>query len=196
MIDTTVSPFVRKLAAVGLALAVLIVAFGFLIEPAARRVWGLAATIEERREHLGRLEALARGPANATDVAGIRRALVAATWLEGETEAIRLANLQRAVRQVADKVGIRLRSTQTLPTTPRDDLAQLGLQATAQATLPSIQRFLYGLETHRPMLIVEALELQPLNTTGTGQDGREERALQMVLRVRALTPATEKGGIR
>ena len=192
MMESRVSPQISRFAALGLAAVVAVAVFGFVLEPVVSRIVGLEGEIQAKREHLGRLAAIAARMSDAPGSAGQASRMLAAVTLEGETEAIQLANLQTAVGRAAEAAGVRLRSTQALPVLQRDEFAFAGLQSTAQVRLEALQRLLHGLEVHRPMLIIDAIDMAPLNGSG-GPEGGDDRVLQVNFRVRALVAATKKG---
>ena len=135
MSPSPLSPAVSRFAALGLTLAVILLVGGLALEPALRRIVGLGDGIEAKREHLGRLMLLATRAPDASQSQRMAARLLADAYLEGGTEAVQFANLQAAVGRVAEAAGVRLRSTQTLPVTQRDDLAFPGLQSTVQVPI-------------------------------------------------------------
>lgn len=193
MTQTRVSPHLRKFAAVGLAAAGVLAVLGFVVEPIASRIIGIDAQIQAKREHLGRLTVIAsRSPQN-TDAAQLSARPLAAFTLEGETEAVQLATLQTAIGRVAEEAGVRLRSTQALPVMQRDELGFVGLQSTVQVRLEALQRLLYGLETHRPMLLVDAIDMAPITAASGSPETSDDRLVHVNFRVRALVAPTKKG---
>ena len=175
-----VSRPVRRLAAVGLALAVLLALAGAL-EPALRRLLTIGAEIEAGRERLGQLTALARAaPGSGGALEAEERAIGAALFLDGESEAIQLANLQAGVRGLAERAGIRLRSIQTMAPVKRDDMSLAGVRLAMQAPIEALQRLLLAIDQHRPLLMLDGLEIAPIEGGPTGA-----RSLQIDMRLLA-----------
>lgn len=193
MIADKVSPQISRIAAIGLAAAVALAVFGFVLEPMVSRIVELDGQIQAKREHLGQLTAMAARAPNPAAAAARAAQTLAAVTLDGETEAIQLANLQAAVGRVAEAAGVRLRSTQALPVMQRDDMGFAGLQSSAQVRMEALQRLLHGIEVHRPMLIVDAIDMAPLSTATAGLEGGDDRLLQVNFRVRALVAPVKKG---
>ena len=193
MAQTRVSPQLRTFAAVGLAAAGLLAVLGFVVEPIVSRIIGIDAQFQAKREHLGRLVLIASRKPQTADAAQLSARTLAALTLEGETEAIQLATLQTAIGRVAEEAGVRLRSTQALPVMLRDDLGFAGLQSTVQVRLEALQRLLYGLETHRPMLLVDAIDIAPITGASGSPETSDDRIVHVNFRVRALVAATKKG---
>ena len=193
MTQTRVSPHLRKFAAVGLAAAGVLAVLGFVVEPIASRIIGIDAQIQARREHLGRLTLIASRTPQTTDAAQLSARTLAALTLDGETEAVQLATLQTAFGRVAEEAGVRLRATQALPVMLRDERGFVGLQSTVQVRLDALQRLLHGLETHRPMLLVDAIDIAPITGASGGPEGSDDRLVHVNFRVRALVAATKKG---
>lgn len=193
MIADKVSPRISMIAAVGLAASVALAVFGFVLEPMVSRIVELDGQIQAKREHLGQLTAMAARAPNPAAAAARAAQTLAAVTLDGETEAIQLANLQAAVGRVAEAAGVRLRSTQALPVMQRDDMGFAGLQSSAQVRMEALQRLLHGIEVHRPMLIVDAIDMAPLSTATAGLEGGDDRLLQVNFRVRALVAPVKKG---
>lgn len=174
-----ISAPVRRIAAVGLLLA-LIAALAAAAGAVLQQVAAADAALEERRERLGQLIAVARAAPEASR-AEADRAAAAALWLEGETDAIRLAGLQATVRQVVEASGARLRSIQTLAEATKGELTVTGVRLVVETDIDGLQRLLLGIEGRRPMLIVDGLDVAPRD----GGEGRG-RELQADLRVLAL----------
>ncbi len=190
----TLSPPIRKFAALGLLLALVLAIAGYVITPFARHLAHLDEQITAKRELLGRLTAFhADMPAADAAARGNARLIASEVHLPGETEPIRLANLQSAIRQMAGDAGVRLQSTRTLPPVQRDQLQLAGLQMSLQAPIEALQRLLHRLEVHRPLLVVDGLDLVPA-TAGSASSGSGDRLLQVDLRVLAYLSLAKKFG--
>lgn len=189
----TLSPAIRKFAAVGLLLAIVLTLVGYVIVPAVRHLGQLDEQIMAKRELLGRLSAF-HAEMPAADAAARRSAemMAAEVDLPGETEPIRLANLQAAIRQMTQQSGIRLQSTRTLPAIQREQLQLAGLQMSLQAPVAAVQLLLHRLEVHRPLLIVDGLDIVPAMAGAAGA-AEGDRLLQVDLRVLAYLGQARKG---
>lgn len=184
------SPFVSRFAALGLLAALVLGLFGYVLVPAGQHTMRLSEEITTKRELLGRLLAHRQG-APAPGDAGIAadRALSAALTIQGETEPIRLAAMQAAVRRLADAAGVRLESTRTLPPVQRGQVQLAGLQVSMRAPIEALQRLLHGIEVNRPVMIIDGLDIVPIPEGPPGED----RQLRAEVRVLAHVGAMPKG---
>ena len=190
----TLSPPISKFAALGLLLTLVLAIAGYVVAPAARHQAHLDEQITAKRELLGRLTAFhADMPAAGAAARGNAQLMASEVHLPGETEPIRLANLQAAIRQMAGEAGVRLQSTRTLAPVQRDQLQLVGLQMSLQAPIEALQGLLHRLEVHRPLLVVDGLDVVPA-TAGGSNAGNGDRLLQVELRVLAYLSLAKKSG--
>jgi hypothetical protein len=152
----------HRIAAVALLAAAIGAVALAVIVPMAEYAGGLRAGIARERELLGRFEAYA---ANAGAAETLARKSDAARqsgiFLDGETDALRVASLQALVRGVAERQGLRLASARTLPAEDRNGLQLIGMQAELDADLRQLQGILVALETSRPHLFVRSIQVAP-----------------------------------
>jgi hypothetical protein len=187
------SPAISRFAALGLLLALILGLGGYVLVPAVQRTMALGEEIASKREVLGRLLAHQNSSPVQGEAAGsIDRALAADLTVQGETEPIRLAALQAAVRGLAGSAGVRLESTRTLPPVLRAQIQLSGLQVSMRASVDALQRLLHGIEVHRPIMIVDGLDIVPI-PAGSGNENGDDRLLRIELRVLAYTGAVAKG---
>lgn len=190
----SVSPAVSRFAALGLLLAFVSGAFGYVLVPAARHIANLDGEIELKRELLGRLLDHQKAMPAAGDAAQRGQALLAAEFtLPGETEPIRVANLQAVLRGMAEEAGVQLQSTRTLPPVVREQVPLVGMHLSMRAPIEAVQKLLRRIEVNRPVLVVDGLEIVPVPEGSTGIGGAE-RLLRVELRVLAHAGAGRKGG--
>ena len=176
-----------------LALVLLgVVAYGvvtFVIKPFSVQYADLEDGIETQRALLGRLAAAAEraktvqesksrpDPANKGPV-----------FLEGESDAIRISSLQSKLSETAQSIGAQLSSTQAVQARESSGVRLVGVQTQFSTTLEQLQKFMFDLETARPMLFVETLHV----SRGPDRDGQEVSDLDVRLVVLGATPR-EKG---
>lgn len=192
----TMSPAVSRFAALGLLLTVLLGLGGYVLMPAVQRTMRLGEEIEAKRELLGRLlahQGTTSGEPAPSLGGGNNGALSAELTIQGETEPIRLAAMQAAVRGLAGSAGVRLESTRTLPAVQRGQVQLSGLQVSMRARVDALQRLLHGIEVHRPIMIVDGLDIVPVAAGTSGTVG-DDRQLRVELRVLAHTGTVAKGG--
>ncbi len=155
---------VRRVAAVALLLvAVAAVAFLTII-PLNEHIAALREQIEAERVLLGRFIAVAsqENQAAELDRAG-RAAIESGAYLKGDSETIKAAALQALLSERAAANGVRLYSTRALPPRERDGLRFLGVNAQFHAEIGQLRALMHGIESARPFLFVEGLQIHPLD---------------------------------
>jgi general secretion pathway protein M len=178
-----------KFAAIGI-LAGLVYGFVATIAgPIAAEHADLKDGIETQRALLGRLNAAA-SEAKAAQTSGVPGNQIAKgpIFLDGESDAIRIAGLQSKLGEAAQEIGARLSSTQAVQAREEKDVRLVGVQTQLSTTLEQLQKFIHGLETARPLLFVDSLHV----SRGPDRDGQEVSDLDVRLVVLGATPL-EKG---
>jgi hypothetical protein len=159
------SPLMHRLAALALLFGVVGAGFALLVLPLIGHFSDLRAEIGRQRELLGRFEAFAANKDSAEAVAEqAKAAMQGGLFLSGETDALRTANLQALVTDVAAKNGIRLSSTRALPVQEQGGLRLIGVQAEFEADLKQLQAITAAVEARRPVLFVQSMQIAPLNS--------------------------------
>lgn len=82
-------------------------------------------------------------------------------FLEGGTPSVAVANLQERLRKLVETAGGELLSLQTLPERPEEGLVWVGVSMRLRLSTRSLKQLLYTIETSRPLLLVERLEIVP-----------------------------------
>ncbi len=188
--NATLRTILSKLAAVGL---LFVLGFGLMtavVNPIAAQHADLKDGIETQRALLGRLTAAAdeEKTAQATGVPG-NTAAKGPIFLDGESDAIRIAGLQSKLGDAAQEIGARLSSTQAVQAREDNNTVRLvGVQTQLSTTLENLQKFIHGLETARPPLFFDSLHV----SRGPDRDGQEVSDLDVRLVVLGATPS-EKG---
>ena len=85
-------------------------------------------------------------------------------FLAGETDALRTANLQALITEIAQEHGVRLSSTRALPVHEQDGLRFLGVQAELDADLKQLQAMVLAFESRRPYLFIQSVQIVPSAT--------------------------------
>lgn len=155
-----------RVAALLILGVVLLATWLLLIEPVARLYVETNQQIEAERIALGRLEAASNVLAEAGTAATAQPASDQPMVLQGASEARALSALQTLVAQLAGRHGVRPSTSRMLPILERDGLRLAGMQIDVRAPLATVQKLLHALETARPVLIVEALTLEPVQRDG------------------------------
>jgi hypothetical protein len=157
-----ISPVLHRLAAVALLVAIAGAAFALLALPLIGHFAGLRAEIARQRETLGRFEAFAANrEAAEAQAERARAAMNGGMFLPGETDALRTANLQALVTEIAEKNGARLSSTRALPVREQEGLRLIGVQAELDTDMKRLQAILAAVEARRPALFVQSVQIAP-----------------------------------
>jgi hypothetical protein len=166
-----ISKPVRQLIAVGLVLLALggvaVLAVIPLMAPESEIKEGL----ERERKVLGRLQTI------VNDRDAVRNydqraeaARNSGLFIEGASEAIRLASVQSQLAQIMAANGVKPRLTRGLPGRDRDDLHLVGAQVQIVAPIEKVQKVLLDIEEHQPALLVDYLQITPSSLGGVSND--------------------------
>ena len=169
----TTSRRLGQTAAVAL-LAVLILSVGLLgIVPAYETLQNLRSQIDQERLILGRLSTLRSDDREVLEIKRSTEVLQATKLtLDGETDPVRLANLQLLSNSIAATRGVQVRSTRNLPLRELTDVRLLGIQLQFAATYEQLLSILLAIEGQNPYLLVDGLQITPSpDTTSAGRSG-------------------------
>lgn len=152
--------FSSRVFAVALLIGAACLVYALIIAPLSARFFGVRTEIGEQRLLLGKLTAAAARAGMERESAG-RPAFDSdgAAFLAGGSDALRLAELQSLAAKAAEAEGIQIKSTRALPSRERDGLRLLGIEAQLSARVEQLQRILFKLESGRPLLLVETLQI-------------------------------------
>lgn len=164
----TLPRWVHRVAALGVLLAVLGLAYAVLVAPVLASYDDTRQRLTEQRELLSRYLAVAGGrEALERRVQQLsQRQAGSGAFLSGKTEALAAAALQDRVRSIMQRAGGDVRSIQNLPSESRNGLTRIGLRVQVVATIRDVRNILHELETGRPLLFVEDLNLRGRLTRG------------------------------
>ena len=163
------------LAAVGLVALLTVVPFLSQLEVARAR-------LNQERAFLGQLLDATRDTTLAELLPPADRTpKTTGLFIAGESEAIRLASLQAQVMDIIAAQAVKPRSSRNLQTRERHTLKLVGVQVQLSATIEQLQKILLEIESHRPILLVNALHLTPSSSLGIDDDrGLLEARLDVV----------------
>lgn len=179
-----------RLAALGLLATVLLLGWALAVEPYRALLAAQEAGLAERRERLERLSRIADG------VPALTRALEAASagptlgdpYLAGATDALAAATLHGRLGRMAEASGVAMVSVEPLAATEAagqgaPGSGRVALAVTASGPLDGVQRLLYAVETERPLLFVEELELTNPSVVGLQMTPVGQPVVSLRLRV-------------
>lgn len=161
---TRLSRATRRVAAVGLLALVLAFAALTTVVPLAARVAELRDQIEMERTLLGRLTVVAARKTKMSEYEQVGRAAIeSGAYLKGDSEALMAAGLQTSLAQLAAATRVRFNSTRALPPRERDAMRFIGVSLQFRAEIEQLRAFLFRIESHRPFLFVEGLQVRPVS---------------------------------
>ena len=156
------------LALLGLAVAAIV---AVSIVPLFTKIADLEERIDQERATLGRMNAIIRDENAARDLD--QRTIAArgnGQFLEGESESIRMANLQSLLADIVSATGVKPRSIRNLPARERNELRLLGVQLQFVAPIDTLRKILVAIEMQRRVLLVDALQIAPMTGTWAGNE--------------------------
>lgn len=182
------TPRLQRLLALALTLLVALAIWLLLVRPVAGLIAEQGEAIARERQLLGRFLAVANRSATAGDIERlVGEALSGEALLKGESDAIRLANLQSLVGEIAARGKLRLRSVRTLPRREQGGLAVLGVRIQVQSDMAGVQALLHRLETADTLLLLTGLQVSRVAGTAEGPT-------EIDLRLDVLGVARKEGG--
>lgn len=152
----TLASKTMALGLLGLVLAGL--ALG-LVQPLTGRLTSAQEQLAQQRALLGRLIAPVRPGAIASGAAAATPQAATDVYLNGDSDAARLAGLQSRVDGIAQKAGTRLSSTQVVAPRDANGIRLVGIETQLSANLDQLQQILFELESQKPYLLVESLHV-------------------------------------
>ncbi len=160
--------WVGRTAAVALLLGVLGVAHFHVIAPVLGAYQETDDEIAQTRELLGRYESLAHNREAYQGRLDELNAQQTGTgiYLSGATDAVAAAELQNRVKEAVSENGGRLRSIQNLPAKSDGDFLRIAVRVQFNANLASLHQMLYQLESAKPFIFVDNLDMRNRRARG------------------------------
>lgn len=161
---TSLSPRSRRLAAVGLLVAVVLSVYSFVVGPL------LASYADNRGEVAQSRAALARYQEADREIPALQKQLEAlhrqgatgAGYLDGENETLVAAALQERLKSAVVQTGGHLNSTQVLASADKGKPHRVAVRGQMQMSIAALQRVLYTLESGSPYLFIDNLDVRPV----------------------------------
>jgi general secretion pathway protein M len=158
------------------------------VVPFAARMSELGEQIEAERVLLGRFAAIAAQQGKLADFDRLgRSAIENSAYLKGESDALKAAALQTILAELAAANRVRFSSTRVLPGRERDEVRLIGVRVQFNAEMEQLRAILYRIEAYRPLLFVEALQVQPISPFSQ-RDPEQTGVLDVRLDVFGATP--------
>lgn len=92
------------------------------------------------------------------------------SYLEGSTDALAAAWLVEQVKRGVQEHGGRVSAAQNLPTATADDLQKVSVRIQFIGVIETLQRVLHAVESGRPMLFIEGMEIRETARSQAGQE--------------------------
>lgn len=160
---TVLSPLVRRLLALSILAAVVLLCWSLVIRPVIALSRDRAADIAAAAAQLDHLQLLIAHRPELERRANALRAQFAADggfWTGLSAEAI-AANVQDRLRQAVTDSGGRVKSTSGVNETTEHGFRRLTVRFSIEGTLDTVQKTLAAVETAMPALFVDSLKLAP-----------------------------------
>ncbi len=155
------APWISRVAAVGILLAILLAIYGVLVSPLIAAYSQVNGDIEQSTELLARYQ---RVTAQYPDLKRLLDRVNAdhtasGVYLPGDTDALAAARLQEIVNSRVESNGAQVRSVQILPTKEDGDFRRVGVRVQLTATIAAVARILYAFEAGGTFLFVDNLSV-------------------------------------
>ena len=176
------SPLLRRIAAWGLVVAVLVVVYGVVVAPLVQAHQRLDAQRARTEDLLAGFARIANAGAGTEDRLDALQSSQAASglYLDGETQAQAGAGLQERLIAMIRSNGGTVKSSEAIPSNTQDHPRRLTVRIQFAAYLRNIQKVLHGLEGGRPALLIESLEV----TNRRGRKSSQNSKFESILSVR------------
>jgi Type II secretion system (T2SS), protein M subtype b len=168
----------KRFGAVALA-AVLLLAGVIWIAWASLAVSTVGDQLAQEQQQL---DALATRTRNLGANSGGGEGATFDVYFPGGTEAIAAAAVQRTVDDIVEKAGGRVVESQILPVEATEEPAnRIDLRASFESDINALQKALYDIETHLPMMVVRSMSVRSFVSPGRGNADEKNPVLQVTL---------------
>jgi len=155
------SPMQSRVLALGILVLVLILLFMLVLGPLFSRFLRDSESIADLEQQLSRYQALAAELESSQQQLQTLQAQnpAAELYLPEKKAALASARLQQRLNQLLDRIGGQVISTQDLPLSRGEALPSVALNVQLRAELEQLVKLLHGVETSKPLLFVDELEI-------------------------------------
>ncbi len=155
------TPTQNRLLAIGILLLVLILLFSLVIGPLIGRFVSDGESIADLELQLARFQSLAAELESSQQQLQRLQSENPASdlYLPEQKAALASARLQQHFNQLLDQSGGQVLSTQDLPLSRDEPLPGVAIQVQIRAEIEQLVKLLYGLETSKPLLFLNDLEI-------------------------------------
>lgn len=150
----------HRMAALGLLGLTLLVLWLLILHPVFAHFSSQHETLERERVVLGRFLAAAGRQTTAGDMERrVGELLTGSALLKGESDPIRVANLQALVGEIAGQGNLRLRSVRALPRRDQGSLSVHGVSVQVATDLAGAQALIHRLESAETLLLITGVQM-------------------------------------
>lgn len=162
--------------AAGLLLVVIILVLAGIIVPTVSRVMEYQDSIEQLVFRIQRYKRVIASQDEVFEqVEETSDQIVAQGYFSNqETVALASAELQKFIKETVSTAGGELTSTQVLPQKQQGELTRIAVKIRLSGKMDMLRSVLYEIETAKPLLIVEKLDITPVR----GKRNRKTRKVE------------------
>lgn len=163
---------VRRVAALGLLAAVLLLLHLAVVQPLVESWIHAGRDAAEARLRLDTLSALAGAAGDLEAALAKRRQLSAQgpAFYQAPSDTLVAVQVQDRLKAAVEQAGGRLTSVRVLPAGEEGAFRRIALRAQAEATLAALQRVLHQLEAARPYVVLDNLSVRVPGAAGAVAD--------------------------
>jgi general secretion pathway protein M len=159
---TQVPPIIERMLALALLLGLVLLAAVFGVLPFAESARLTDDALEYNREMIARLSRSAAHPSSYDAQIDVLLARIndSGLYIRADTEPLAAAAVQEHLKRAVGLHGGELRSVQSLPSLPEENLTRIGLRVVMTGVLGPMIHVLHELETGEPYLFVDNLQIK------------------------------------
>lgn len=176
------STFTRRLIALFLLVVVLALPYVLVVQPIMAEFESNQQQIERYQELILRYRTIAADrPALEQELELAQRNIFPSQYyFSGDNPALVTASLQNQIKTFVEGSGGRLLSTQILPPEPDNGSTRVSVRVRMTGSVDSLYKTLYAIESNRPALFVESVDLNARQTRGRRRQREGETEAELM----------------
>lgn len=192
---TEMPPIVARILALALLLGLVLSVAAFGVLPFAQKVRTTNDALDQSREMIARLSRSAAHPASYGAQIDVLQARInqSGLYIRADTEPLAAAAVQEHLKRAVGLHGGELRSVQSLPSLPEEDLTRVGLRVVMTGALGPMIHVLYELESGEPYLFVDNLQIQSIKRRRQRNQEQQVDTLSIRIDVYGYLPPEAEG---
>ncbi|MEN8260490.1 MAG: type II secretion system protein GspM [Pseudomonadota bacterium] len=179
----------QRWIALGLLGLVVMLFVSSVVLPIAGKIQDNRDTLENLEFRLQRYKKIIRGKdALLARAEEVKQQISAENYfISREKVSLAQADLQQMVKDAIDKAGAELASTQVIEGGESDTLPRIAIRIRFSGNIEALREVLHGIESARPLLVIENLNLRPIA-------GKRDRRTRRILPSDKLSVSLEIAG--